>query len=55
MLTEGKKEKVAGVGEVSCGASFHFIGSLATLLCFGIAKLSDFFSCWVMVATQCNL
>jgi hypothetical protein len=31
---------------VPCGVSFHFIGSLATLLCFGIAKLSDFFSCW---------
>jgi hypothetical protein len=31
---------------VLCGVSFHFIGSLATLLCFGTAKLHDLFSCW---------
>jgi len=47
-----KTKRQEGFREVPCGVSFHFIGSLATFLCFGIAKLSDFFPCRVMVATQ---
>lgn len=47
-----KTKRQEGFREVPRGVSFHFIGSLATFLCFGIAKLSDFFPCGVMVATQ---
>ena len=47
-----KTKRQEGFREVPCGVSFHFIGSPATFLCFGIAKLSDFFPCRIMVATQ---
>jgi len=52
MNVDKKTKRHEGFREVPCGVSFHFIGSPATFLCFGIAKLSDFFPCRVMVATQ---